>query len=464
MRTQLLVLSLSIVYHQVVSRLAYFIFWIKQLKSIESWLGLGSITLIKVFTGLAVLKYVSYTLGPELFGQLGQLMTVVAIISMFAGGGISNGLIKSLAASVNEDERLTYISAALAIYVLSSCFTTVLCFFCSQSHYSLQFFGGEGFSPAIKLLALSQWLVGAYNICQAIFSGYKKLHLFIIVNIAGPLLGTALLFTLLFLFGFAGAAIGLVLLPACGGIVALCLLPQVQQIKWHLIHFKLHGSKAKMLLSYSVLMLVAASSVSVAQIFVRELLAEDQGWQAVGYWFGIIKISDVYMQFIGMLLANYAMPIFSAATCLNELEAEIKKILYPLLLGAALVLMLFYVLRTYAIILLFSDKYILMNELFLPQFIGDYLRIIFSIFVYVFLARGNRLLLILMELLQGIGLFVLAYALLSKQYGLMAPVYAHVLVYSFMLFFSVLAYYCIRLNFFRADIIQNSVLNESISS
>lgn len=424
-----------------------FFFWIKLLKRIQSWLGLGLITLTKVVTGLALIKYLSYTFGPEAFGKLGQLMTVVAITSMFAGGGTSNGLIKLLAAAEDEKERVAYLSAAFSIYLVTSCVLSLMLIAWSLSDLSLPVLGLQELSWASGLLALSLWLVGAYNICQAIFSAYQKLRLFILVNIAGPLLGTCLLFVLLYVFHFAGAAYGIVLLPACGGLVALLLLPQLKKIPWKDLRFNIKSREIKTLLSYSFLMLVAASSVSIAQLLVRDLLAEKLGWQTVGYWFGVVKISDVYMQFIGMLLANYAMPIFSSVKTLYDLQTEIKKVLFPLASCATLALLIFYQFRVGAITLFFSGDFTPMDPLFLPQFIGDYLRIIFSIMVYVFLARGHRLLPLLGELFQGLGLFLFSYALLTP-FGLMAPLYAHVVVYTLLLLSMVIAYYFLRQGWF----------------
>ena len=405
---------------------------------------------MKIVSGLAVIKCVSYTLGPEVFGQLGQLMTVVAITSMFAGGGISNGLIQRLAASSREEDRSAFISAAITIYLISSSLISILFILWSKSNLSFKLLGQQDLSTVILILALSQWLVGIYNIAQAIFSGYQRINLFIIVNIVGPLLGSCLFISLLSIFGFVGAAYGVVLLPACGGLIALLLLSQVKQINWSTIKPNLRSKEIKTLLSYSLVMLVAASSVPISQILVRDLLAESLGWTAVGYWFGVIKVSDVYMQFIGMLLANYAMPIFSSATGLDNLQAEIRKVLFPLAFMAALALLVFYILRNYIILAFFSSDFTQMEELFLPQFIGDYFRIIFSIFVYVFLARGNRVLPMMVELFQGIGLFVFSYALLT-QFGTMAPVYAHVLVYAVMLLFITVAYFSLRQSWFVKD-------------
>ena len=424
------------------------------MKHFYSWFGFCAITSMKVLSGLIVIKSISYTLGPEIFGQLGQLMTFIAIVSMFSGGGTINGLIQRLSASPNKDKRIVFISAALSIYFVSSTLVTILLLTANKSGLLVKLLGHQNFTGAISVLAFSQWLVGAYNISQALFSGYKKINLLIIVNILGSILGTCLIIGLLIIFGLPGATYGLVLLPACGGIIALFVLFHIKLIDWNTIKLNLRSKEVKTLLSYSFIMLIAASSVPISQLLVRDLIAGNLGWHAVGYWFGIIKVSDVYMQFIGMLLASYAMPIFSSKTNLNSLEEEIKKILIPIVFLAGSALFVFYIFRNYIITIFFSPDFIQMDQLFLPQFVGDYLRIIFSVFIYVFLSRGSRILPVAMELLQGIGLFVFSYALF-RRYGLMAPVYAHCLVYAAMLGIVLTAYFLFRLSWFKKNNYEN---------
>ena len=67
-----------------------------------------------------LLKYLAFRFGPEIFGQLTQLMAVAAIVYMFAGGGITNGLIRNLSANSSPHQRKRWMSAGAAINLLAS--------------------------------------------------------------------------------------------------------------------------------------------------------------------------------------------------------------------------------------------------------------------------------------------------------------------------------------------------------
>ena len=58
-------------------------------------------------------------------------------------------------------------------------------------------------------------------------------------------------------------------------------------------------------------MVVAAASIPLAQLFVRADLAFKVGWQDVGYWQSIARLSDAYMQVFAVLCINLLLPQLS---------------------------------------------------------------------------------------------------------------------------------------------------------
>lgn len=400
--------------------------------------GFAISTLVRVASGLLVVKMMAWNLGPEAFGVLGQMMSIVAVTNMFAGGGISVGLTKRLSEKIELSEYKKRLGAANAIYVLSSTAVSVI-LLASASYISSKIFIGYEFTIVISALAFSHWCVGFYQIAQSIFSSREDIHDLVMVNVFGTALGAVVFLAALCVGGVTGAAYGLVLMPAMNGVVALIVALYRGPSDIPLLQWNLDRKELVELASYSAVMFVSAAAVPLAQLGVRNFLGEKFGWESVGFWQGSLKISDVYMQFIGMILASYALPKFSAATSLKEISIILRNFCYFLFPLALLMFSFIFLTRHIIINLLFSKSFEPMASLFLPQMGGDLLRIFSSVITYVFLARGYRRIAIFSELVQAGFLYGFSFVLVP-EFGVMGPAYAYLLTSVIVLIIMVFSY------------------------
>lgn len=390
-----------------------------------AFFGFGGMTFAKVLGGLLIVKLAAIHLGPEGFGRLGQLMTAVAMVSVFAGGGITNALIQALAASDEASTRARLWGTALKIYAVEGLFVALLLVLFSRTLAEL-LMGSVEYQWLLWVLAGTQFFTGANNLLQGVLSVLHRVKAIVWINIAGTALGAGIFALSLLDNGYEGAALGVVLFPASTGlvglVVALSLLPPL----WRHPHWQSTRAETKRLLSYAVVVLTSVLAVPLAQMLVRHLIATHSGWGAVGYWQGVLKISDVYMQFFGMVMIYYALPRFSARTDIGALDKEFRSLRMPLfglmLAGLATI----YLLRDFVLHLLFSADFLPARAFFLPQMLGDLLRVLAMMYVYYSVSRGARLMPILYELVQAIGLLCFSYLLLSRC-GDITPVYAHLL-------------------------------------
>ena len=388
--------------------------------------GFGLSTLVKALCGLAIVKLMAMWLGPTAFGILGQLMTVVAIASMFAGGGVTNGLIKNLSEHQQlPDIRQRKLGAALKIFIsVSVLFSLILLVYCVQLAEII--FNRSDMAWVFIVLAVSQWLVGFYNIVQALFSCLHDIKGLLFINVLGAVTGVIGFVLLIYFFRFEGAALGIVILPAITGLIAVATWNLRIPDSWKAPIWFTTTSDIRNLLSYSGVMLVAVIAVPFAQVFVRNLMGERFGWDEVGYWQGVLKLSDVYMQFAGMLLANYALPRFTILKTQAELWRYGARFGVSIVLTMAVGFCVIYWLRFFIIDLLYTQDFISMERLFLPQLCGDILRITGSVFVYLAISRGSRVIPIVSELIQAGGLVTLTWLILP-WFQAASPVYAYLI-------------------------------------
>lgn len=397
------------------------------LSRLKAGLHFGAAVLVKTLAGLVVIKLLAWKVGPEGFGLLGQLMTVVAIAGMLAGGGISNGLIKTLAKSpmTLPEGRAWFASAftlttiiALAVALLMSAFSGLL---------------SQVIMPQLTVmlfvaLAFSQVIIAYGNLVMAEASSRGDTLVYSLLSIIGTLVGAALVAFGVLLYGFAGAAYAVVLMPAMVGVAALAYLLVRRRHLLASCRLFFDKGRIKHLMSFSLVTLVGALSVPLAQLFIREVLGNKLGWEQVGLWQAVIKLSDVYMQFIGIVLINFVMPRYAAADAMPQVLQELKSTLFTLLLVLLGGFSVLYILREFIVELIFSKSFLPMTEYLIPQMVGDILRTIAAAISYVFLARGAVRVSLAFELAQGL-LLALVFSLIVGAAGVMAPVYAHLITY-----------------------------------
>lgn len=380
---------------------------------------------VKVLSALVVIKLLALYLGPQGFGLLSQLMGLVAIVSMLAGGGITNGVIKVLSVSRSDTpEGQRWIGNAFAITLaFSSGLALILAL--GASFISDNLLQGQFYS-VILALAFAQFLVGFGSLLLAEASGQGNSRKYAVINVIGTVSGAILVATGAYWFGLNGAAFAVVVSPAMLGVVGVATMLRSGNAVFS-VRPEVDWGHVRHLLSFSPLSLVGALSVPLAQMYIREAMASKFSWESVGLWQGAAKISDVYMQFVGVILINHALPRFSS-TDIFRARQELKKIVTWLLGFLAIGFCAIWLFRDLAIPLVFSEAFLSMSKYFLPQMIGDLLRTVAAAFSFFLLARGQMRVPLGFEIAQGLGLF-LCFHVAGDMTGDMAPVYAHVVTY-----------------------------------
>jgi O-antigen/teichoic acid export membrane protein len=182
------------------------------------------------------------------------------------------------------------------------------------------------------------------------------------------------------------------------------------------------------LLSYAAVMASSVAAVPIAQLLIRVDMSERLGWDAVGYWQAVAKISDANMMFVGVIIINYLLPQLSsrqeAASALRFL-LRFGMLLLGLFIAACGVI---YIVRDYLLLIIYSEQFLAASNLVLPQLVGDTLKAATLLLYYYFMSRGRVLIVFVAELTLGVALYAL-YLVLVPSYATIAPVYAFAAAY-----------------------------------
>ena len=143
-----------------------------------------------------------------------------------------------------------------------------------------------------------------------------------------------------------------------------------------------------------------------------------------GFWEAIRRISNYYLMFVNSLLALYILPRFSEITNAIDFRKEIVHFYKTVLPIFGTALLFIYFLRSYIVAILFTEEFQPVEDLFMWQLLGDFLRVIASVIAYQLIAKKMVSYYIGIELFSLITLY-LASIYFIDIYGAKGAVIAH---------------------------------------
>ena len=382
---------------------------------------LVAMVLVRTAALLALMKLLALWFGTEGFGQLSQVLAISALFSILAGGGLTNGIVRNLAASSGSADRAAWIKASLPIAAVSAVAMAAVAVGLYLT-VSQALFPGERLAFVLLVIAGSQAIVGFGNIAFAYLSGTHDIRGYATANSAGSVAAAGFVALLAWLAGFHGAAVGcaaLALLPAL-----FALLSALTRVNWRALRqTTIERARVIALLRFGGSMYLAAAAVPLAWVYVRSDLALREGWDAVGLWQAVTRISDAYMQVFGVIFMNYALPQFAAAPPAERLRRlrQIALLVFALFLPGAAVL---YLGRNVVLRIGFSAEFASAAIYLAPQITGDTFKLVSLVFVYYLMSLNQASVLAGMELLQA-AVIVVGYLLLFPVLGDLAPVVSY---------------------------------------
>ncbi len=373
---------------------------------------------------LAVFKYLSISFGVEGFGLLSQVMAIGSLFATFAGGGPPTGLVREVALASGTEEKARWLKAGFAIAGASAVLMIAIAL------VMFQFFGGlllgsEDYSWIFLVIAAAQIPLAFGSASLGFLSGSNMPSAYAIATMAGSVAAACLVFFLAHAFGLPGGMAACALFALGPAMVGMFLMSAMKANNLtDAIHMQLQWTKMRRLISYSGALLVAGAAVPLALLHMRATLAGSAGWQAVGEWQSVARIGDAYMQAFGAIFINLMLPRMSShlgmAAQLRVLGRFSLMSICLFVVGAAI----FWFFAEEILSIVYSADFSRALPYVLPQLLADLLKIVMSLFMYFFVARGQLLIQAAGEIVQA-GMMVVAFHFLFQSLGGVAAAWAY---------------------------------------
>lgn len=401
-------------------------------------------TAIKLLSALVINKAIALYVGPSGLAVIGQFQNFMQLAMTASQGAINAGVTKYTAEIGAVGEELPALfSTAFKISVTCSIIVGLLLIVFSN-YAATNFLNDSGYRYVFITLGFTVVFYTLNSLLLSIVNGLKEVPTFIGINITQSIYSLMFTTALIYFFGLKGALLALVTNQSVIFVFVLWKLKNHPVIKLQLFKAKFNKIFASKLSKYALMSIATAILGPVSHMIIRNHLGESFGWKAAGYWQAVWYISTMYLMVITTSLSIYYLPRLSEITNKCELKKELfsgYKIILPVVSLLALIM---FALKDFIILILFSEDFKPMRELFLWQLVGDVLKIASWLLSYVMLAKAMTKSFVVSEIL-GTCSFVLLALLFTSNYGLIGITYAFALNY---LLYLVLVCFLVRRKIF----------------
>lgn len=368
----------------------------------------GIAVLIKTATMFILNKILAVYVGPGGYALIGQFQNFIQMITVFSGNAINTAVVKYTAEYYEQPEKQQKIwQTATSIIFLFSLFGGVLIFLFREQLSSI-IFNSTDYESVFIWFAIFLLFFNLNTFLLAILNGKKAIERLVVANISGSLVSLAITTFLVIKFGLYGALVALAIYQSLTFFITFFICNQANWFSWKELFGHLDKSIARKFASFALMAVVSAVCLPVSQMVIRYYISYEYGNEYAGYWEAMVRFSGAYLMLVTTTLGVYYLPRLSELKEADKIKQEIflaYKYIFPLaLLGGTTV----FILKDWIIIMLFSEKFLPMRELFFWQILGDIVKMGSWIFAYLMLSKAMIKLFVITEIIFAISSILLS--------------------------------------------------------
>ncbi|WP_038345957.1 O-antigen translocase [Acinetobacter sp. A47] len=389
----------------------------------------GVAVLIKTATLFILNKILALYVGPSGYAVIGQFQNFIQMVTTFSGNMINTAVTKYTAEYYKDEKKQENIwrNAGSIVFLLSIIFSFLIVFF--QKELSFYIFHTVEYKSIFTWFAVFLIFFNFNTLFLAILNGKKEILKLVIANISGSVIALIITSTLAIKYHLYGALLALSLYQSVAFFITLYICYKTDWFYFSSLFGKIDKDIAKKFSSFAIMALVSAACVPLSQIVIRTYLGQKFGVDYAGYWEAMIRLSAAYLMLVTTTLGVYYLPRLSELQTVKEIKTEIYlgyKFIFPLAVIGGLCV---YILRDWIILILFSQKFLPMADLFLWQMIGDALKIGSWILAYLMLSKAMTKLFVITEIIFAITSIILTY-ICTHWFGFEGVSIAHLINYA----------------------------------
>jgi PST family polysaccharide transporter len=401
--------------------------------------------LIKIIAGILTSKAIAIFIGPTGLALIGNLRNFVSSFQSIATLGFYNGAVKYIS-DVKDDVVALGKTISTIFYTgfIATILVSFICYFNAHAINNIIFPVYNNYAYVIKIFAIVLPFYALNMFSFSIMNGFSKYKILIIINIIGQILSVSVALLLIYQNKIDGALISVVIAESLIFLITLVGIINrrtlVPLIKVGHISFGFF----KKISSYSAMAIFAAIIMPLVAIAIRSYIIENVGYKDAGFWEAMTRISHYYLMSATSLMALYILPRFSEIDDVKEFRKEVFSFYKTVVPFMVVGLVLMYFLRSVIVSFIFSSEFKPVEELFLWQLLGDFVKVLSTVIAYQFLAKKMFWHYMLTEAFLVVILYTTSVYFIDLYDHVKGAVIAH--------FVSYVMYYCIILLIFGSSL------------
>ncbi len=350
---------------------------------------LNTATIItKILAGIFTSKAIAIFIGVEGMALIGNLRNFISAIQSFAILGFYNGLVKYIAEFKNDAIKLSKtLSTAYYIGFVATILLSFLSYYNAQLINDFLFSSNYNYAYVIEIMALALPFYSLNMFSFSIMNGFSKYKILLIINIIGQILGLLITLLLIYQNNIDGALIAAVVAPSLILLITFVGFVNQRSLVSYVKISNVSIDILKKFSPYALMALVSAIALPLVSIIIRNYIIDSVGIKEAGYWEAMNRISDYYLMFVTSLMTLYVLPRFNEIDNKTEFRNEVLSLYKTIIPIFGIGLFAIYLLRPFIIILIFSKEFQPVEDLFLWQLLGDFVKVLSVVIAYQFIAK-----------------------------------------------------------------------------
>jgi O-antigen/teichoic acid export membrane protein len=379
----------------------------------------GGVQVFNIVISLVRSKFIALFLGPAGIGIAGLLTSTTGLIATLTNFGLGTSAVKDVseAHASGDKSRLDKVVAVFKrLLLLTGLLGTVIVFLIAPLLSKLTF-GNSDYSTAFRIVSITLFLGQLATGQMVILQGMRLLHQLAKANMIGSLIGLLISLPIYYWLGVNGIVPAILIISVSSVAITLYFTSKIKFKKISISRalLKVEGSG---MLKMGFVFSVNGISVMLAAYILGVFIARYGGVAEVGLYNAGFAIVNTYVGMIFSAMATDFFPRLSAVSSDNSLcRKMVNQQAYISILIIAPILTIFLVFINAIIIILYSVKFLPINEMIQYVALGILLKTVTWAMGFMIIVKGNSKLFFFSELIAN-GYMLISNILFYKYYGL----------------------------------------------
>ncbi len=386
--------------------------------------------LTRIIAGILTSKAIAVFIGPVGLALIGNLQNFVSSFQTVAVLGFYKGAVKNVSKFKDDVVELSKaVSTIFYIAFISTILVSFFCYFNAESINNIIFPIYNNYTYVIQIFAIVLPFYALNMFSFSIMNGFSKYKILIVINIIGQVLSVSVALLLIYQNKIDGALVSVVIAEALIFLITLVGIINRRSLVPLIRVNRVDFSFFKKMSSYSLMALFTAVFLPFVAIAIRSYIIDNIGYKDAGFWEAMTRISKYYLMLVSSLIALYILPRFSEIDDAKEFKKEVFSFYKTIIPVLAIGLFVIYLLKPFIVSLVFSNEFEPVEDLFLWQLLGDFVKILSIVIAYQFLAKKMFWHYILTEAFLIITLYTTSIYFIDLFDGVKGAVVAHFVSY-----------------------------------